>query len=73
MFTPDVMGRMPRASSGSFIEPDEFARRALDALAKGRTEAVIPARMRGPILLHALFPEWMGRMIGRVKLAALEA
>ena len=73
MFTAEVLARMPKASSGSFIEADEFAKRTLRALAKGRTEAVIPGRMRGPILLHALFPEWMGRTIGRVKLAALEA
>lgn len=72
MFTPEVLARMPKASAGSFIEADEFARQTLDALAKGRTEAVIPGRMRGPILLHALFPEWMGRTIGRVKLAALK-
>lgn len=72
MFTPEVMARMPKAASRSFIEPEDFAVRALAALAKGRTEAVIPGHMRGPILLQALFPEWMGRTIGRVKLAALE-
>lgn len=73
MFTPEVMARMPRGSAASFIEADEFAKRALAALAKGRTEAMIPARMRIPILLHALFPGWMGRMVGRVRLSALGA
>jgi len=72
MFTPEVLARMPAASSRSFISAEEFARRALRALEKGRTEAVIPGTMRIPILLHALFPEWMGRTLGRIKLAALE-
>jgi short-subunit dehydrogenase len=71
MFTPEVLARMPASTRRSFIEADTFARHALAALAKGRTEAVIPRRMRGPILLHALFPEWMGRAVGRVKLDAL--
>lgn len=70
MFTPEVMARMP-GRAPKFIEADEFARRTLRALSKGRIEAVIPARMKGPILLNALFPQWMGGMVGRVKLAAL--
>ena len=71
MFTPEVMARMPDAA-GTFIEADDFARRTLRALAKGSSEAVIPSRMKLPIVLNALFPQWMGRMIGRVKLGALE-
>ena len=71
MFTPEVMARMPEAA-GSFIEADDFARRTLRALAKGRVEVVIPSHMKGPIILNTLFPQWMGRMVGRVKLAALE-
>lgn len=71
MFTEEVMARMPRSSSQRFITADEFARKTLRALARGRTEVVIPALMNGPILLHALFPRWMGQVIGRVKLAAL--
>lgn len=70
MFTPEVMARMP-SRSVKFIEPDDFARRTLDALGRGRVEAIIPSHMRGPIILNSLFPEWMGRMVGRVKLAAL--
>ena len=70
MFTPEVMARMP-SKSVKFIEPDDFARRTLDALARGRVEAVIPSHMKGPIVLNTLFPEWMGKMVGRVKLAAL--
>lgn len=71
MFTPEVMARMPDAA-GTFIEADDFARRTLRALAKGRIEAVIPASMKGPILLNMLFPQWMGNMIGRIKLAAVK-
>lgn len=71
MFTPEIMDRMPDAA-GTFIEADEFSRRTLRALAKGRSEAVIPSTMNVPIILNALFPQWMGRMVGRVKLAALE-
>ena len=70
MFTPDVMARMPGAAA-TFIEPDEFARRSLRELATGRVEAVIPPHMKGPIILNTLFPAWMGRMVGRVELAAL--
>jgi short-subunit dehydrogenase len=70
MFTPEIMARMPDASR-SFMEADDFARRTLRALAKGRSEAVIPGRMNLPIILNALFPEWMGRVVGRVRLSAL--
>lgn len=70
MFTPEVLARMP-SGAPKFMEPDEFARRTLRALAKGRIEAVIPSRMKGPIVLNTLFPKWMGRLVGRVKLAAL--
>jgi short-subunit dehydrogenase len=71
MFTPEVMARMPRTLGKRFIAPSEFVGQALDVLAKGRTEAVIPRRMRLPILLYELFPTLMGRTVGRVKLAAL--
>jgi len=71
MFTPEIMARMPE-SAGSFIEADEFARRTLRALAQGRIEAVIPSHMKGPIILNTLFPQWMGRMVGRIKLAAVK-
>lgn len=71
MFTPEIMERMPDAS-GSFIEADDFARRTLRALAKGRSEAVIPSRMRVPIILNSLFPHWMGKMVGRIRLGALK-
>ncbi len=70
MFTPEIMKRMPDAS-GSFLEADDFARRTLRALAKGHNEAVIPGRMKVPIILNALFPTWMGMMVGRLRLAAL--
>ena len=71
MFTPEVMARMPDAA-GTFLEADDFARRTLRALAKGSREAIIPSQMKVPIILSALFPGWMGKMIGRVKLGALE-
>lgn len=70
MFTPEVMSRMP-GGTPRFMEADEFARRTLKALAQGRVEAIIPGRMKGPVVLAALFPDWMGRMVGRVKLSAL--
>ena len=70
MFTPDVMARVP-GSSPKFIEADEFARRTLDALAKGRSEAVIPSHMKGPVVVSAIFPESMRKIVGHVKLAAL--
>jgi short-subunit dehydrogenase len=70
MFTPEVMARMP-SPAPRFIEADDFAKRTLRALEQRRAEAVIPRTMRGPIILKALFPGWMGAMVGRVKLAAL--
>lgn len=70
MFTPNVMARMP-GRAPRFIEADDFARRTLQALEKGRVEAVIPSLMKGPIILNTLFPGWMGRTVGRIKLAAL--
>ncbi len=70
MFTPAVMARMP-GGSPSFIEADDFARRTLRALARGRTDAVIPSHMKVPIILNAVFPNWMGRLVGRVKLGTL--
>jgi len=70
MFTPEVMARMP-AGGPKFMEADEFARQTLRALARGKIEAVIPATMKVPILLNALFPQWMGRNVARIKLAAL--
>jgi short-subunit dehydrogenase len=70
MFTPEVLARMSDAAA-NFIEADDFARRTLRALAKGRVEAVIPSYMKLPILLDTLFPQWVGRTVGRVKLAAL--
>jgi short-subunit dehydrogenase len=70
MFTPEVMARMPGGTK--FIEPEEFARQTLSALAKGKAEAVIPPQMKVPIILSALFPEWMAKVFGRVKLAPLK-
>lgn len=70
MFTPEVLAQMP-CRYGKFIDADEFARRTLNALAKGRVEAIIPFHMLGPIILNTLFPQWMGKLVGRVKLAAL--
>jgi len=70
MFTPEVMQRMP-ANGPKFMEADKFARETLRALARGKIEAVIPASMKVPNLLNALFPRWMGKNVGRIKLAAL--
>ncbi len=69
MFTPEIMARMPRGTK--FIEPEEFARQTLNALTKGKTEAVIPPQMKVPMILSALFPERMAKVFGRVKLGAL--
>jgi short-subunit dehydrogenase len=63
---------MPSSARSSFIEPSEFAALTLRALERGRSEVVIPAHMRLPMIIHALFPEWMGRAVGKVKMKALE-
>jgi short-subunit dehydrogenase len=70
MITPEILAQMP-GGSPNFIEADDFARRTLRALSKTGTDVVIPFQMKGPIILNALFPNWMGRMVGKVKLGAL--
>src|SRR5205814_1446304 len=42
MFTPEVMARMPRGAERTFLEPAEFSRRVLRALARGRYERTLP-------------------------------
>ncbi len=71
MFTPEVMARMPRGTEKRFMTAEEFARQTLAALARGEADVVIPRRYRGVLLLRALFPGPMRRVMGRVKLAAL--
>ncbi|MBW2271934.1 MAG: SDR family oxidoreductase [Deltaproteobacteria bacterium] len=71
MFTPEVMARMPRGSEKRFMTPERFASETLAALGRGDVDVVIPRRFRGVLLLRALLPGPMRRVMGRVKMAAL--
>jgi short-subunit dehydrogenase len=71
MFTPEVMARMPRGAEKGFMKAERFASETLKALGRGEADVVIPRRFRAVLLLRALFPGPMRRVMGRVKLAAL--
>jgi short-subunit dehydrogenase len=71
MFTPEVMARMPRGTEKRFKTAARFAHETLEALARGEVDVVIPRRFRGVLLLRALLPGPMRRVMGRVKMGAL--
>jgi short-subunit dehydrogenase len=71
MFTPEVLARLPKSASGSFINPDVFVRSTMQALARGEISVIIPRRFRAVTLLRAISPGLIGRALARIKLAAL--
>jgi short-subunit dehydrogenase len=72
MFTDEVMARMPKRVRNSLIEPAELCAGILTALERGQTDVVLPRRYGWVCALATLFPGWMGRKIGRVKMDAIE-
>jgi uncharacterized protein len=71
MFTAEIVERMPRGAGKRFMKPERFAVETLKALARGDHHAVIPRGYRWVGILKALFPGFMGRKIGAVRLGAL--
>ena len=71
MFTPDVIARMPRQSRRSFIEPPEFSRQVLRALAQGRHEVTVPRYVGIAYAIRALLPAFHRRMTARIRLPVL--
>ena len=71
MFTPEIMARMPRGAERSFLEPDDFARRVLAALARGRYEVTVPRYIGVGYVVRALFPRLFRRLTARLRLPVL--
>lgn len=71
MLSPAVMARLPRGAAGSIIEPGEFVATTLRALGRGETSVVVPRRFRAVSFLYALSPGIIGRVLARIKLAAV--
>jgi len=71
MFTPEVVARMPKGSARSFLEPAEFSRRLLAALARGRYEVTIPRYVGIAYALREIFPRFHRRMMARIRLPVL--
>jgi short-subunit dehydrogenase len=71
MFTPEVVARMPAASKRSFLEPAEFSRQLLHALARGRHEVTIPRWVGIAYAIRELFPRFHRRMTARLRLPIL--
>ena len=71
MFTPEVMARMPRGAERSFLEPPEFSRRVLRALANGKYEVTVPGYIGIAYVIRALMPRLFRRMTARARLPVL--
>lgn len=71
MFTPEVLSRLPKSATGSFIDPDTFVAATLRALDRRELSVVIPRRFRLVYLLRTLSPGLIGRALAQIKLRAL--
>jgi len=71
MFTPEVMARMPRGAERSFLEPPEFSRRVLQALARGRYEVTVPGYIGIAYVVRTLAPALFRRLTARARLPVL--
>ena len=71
MFTPEVIARMPRRATGTFIEPAAFSRRVLRALERGRHEVTVPRYVGIAYAIRALLPAFHRRMTARIRLPVL--
>jgi short-subunit dehydrogenase len=71
MFTREVMARMPRGAERSFLEPPEFSRRVLKALARGRYEVTVPGYIGIAYVVRTLAPALFRRMTARARLPVL--
>ena len=71
MFTPEVLARMPAGAERSFVEPPEFCRQVLHALARGRFEVTVPRYVGIAYAVRALLPGFHRRMTKRIRLPKL--
>src|SRR5437867_9896322 len=71
MFTPEVMGRMPTGAERTFLEPPEFSRRVLRALARGKFEVTVPGYIGLAYAVRTLLPGLFRRMTARTRLPVL--
>jgi hypothetical protein len=71
MFTPEVIARMPRGATGTFLEPPEFCRRVLRALERGRHEVTVPRYIGIAYAVRALFPRLHRMLTARIRLPVL--
>jgi short-subunit dehydrogenase len=71
MFTPEVIARMPRGATGTFLEPPEFCRRVLHALERGRYEVTVPRYIGIAYAVRTLFPRLHRMMTARIRLPVL--
>jgi len=71
MFTPEVMARMPPGVLRTFIEPPEFSRQVLRALARGRYEITVPRYVGIAYAIRTLLPRVHRRMTARIRLPVL--
>ena len=71
MFTPEVLARMPERVQRTFIDPPEFSRAVLRALARGKHEVTVPGYVGIAYVIRTLFPNLHRRMTARIRLPAL--
>src|SRR5213593_2299682 len=71
MFTPEVMARMPRGAERTFLEPPEFSRRVLHALARGRHEVTVPRYVGLGYVVRTLAPALFRPITARLRLPVL--
>jgi short-subunit dehydrogenase len=64
-FDAEALARMPHAARRTMAEPEGLVDAVLDALARGRREIVYPRWLRAGILVQALAPGFMRRMVAR--------
>jgi short-subunit dehydrogenase len=71
MFTPEVLARMPPRVQRTFLEPPEFTRRVLQALARGAYEVTVPRYVTIAYAIRTLIPSLHRRITTRLRLPVL--
>ena len=71
MFTAEILARMPPRAKRTFIEPPEFTRGVLRALARGRYEVTVPGYVNIAYVIRALLPSLHRRITARLRLPVL--
>ena len=71
MFTPEVLARMPERATRTFVEPPEFTREVLRALARGQYEVTVPRYVNLAYLIRAICPPLHRRITANLRLPVL--